>query len=384
MTNVAVIGAGYMGTVHLETLRRVHGVHVKWVIDANDELSAGAAERFSVPRTSTDYREALADTSVEVVHVCTNNSSHFEISREAVRCKKSVLSEKPLALTSQEGLELSQLAQNQGVTTGVDFCYRYYPAVLEMRARIKRGDCGEVRMATGTWFQDWLSQQSDYSWRLEPDESGNSNIASDLGSHWFDLVQFVTGLDVREVQADFATLVPTRLKPKKQVLAFQASDTSDSEEIHVALEDYASVLFRLSNGAPGSFTTSQTCNGRKSETEFQIYGSECSYAWNHSRSNELWIGHRHEPNQVLIENPLLMDSSVHPYSRLPAGHPLGYFDAVLNLFRDFYGAVSRKEIDSKTVDRPTFATAYHELAIVDSLVASQAERKWTRVEVSNE
>jgi predicted dehydrogenase len=249
-----------------------------------------------------------------------------------------------------------------------------------MALRIRRGDAGEVRLATGTWFQDWLSLATDWSWRLDRAESGESNIAADLGSHWFDLVQFATGLRVTEVMADFATLIPKRRKPARQVLAFEKVADVPSTEVRVELEEYAAILFRLSNGAPGSFTTSQAATGRKSDTELQVYGSERSFAWNHKRSNELWIGYRDRPNETLIESPVLQDPATAVYASLPAGHPLGYHDAILGLLKDFYDAVKAGGREGeRPLPRPTFDTGAEEMRILEAVVASRRARTWVKV-----
>lgn len=380
MINAAVIGTGYIGPVHIEALRRISGVTVRGVCDANPELAQRTAENYNIDKVYRDYREALADDLVEVVHICSPNRLHFSMNKEAIERGKHVLSEKPLAMTRAEAEELTELAERRKITTGINFCYRYYPVVLETALRIRRGEAGDVRMATGTWFQDWLSRPTDWSWRLERRESGESNIAADLGSHWFDLVQFATGLQVTEVLADFATLVPVRRKPTRQVLAFEKAQDVSSEEVKVELEEYAAILFRLSNGAPGSFTTSQASNGRKSDTEFQIYGSKSSLAWNHSRSNELWIGYRDKPNETLIESPVLQDPASGAYASLPTGHPLGYHDAVLNLLKDFYEAVkSGREKPGHELPRPTFRTGAEEMRILQAVVRSNRERRWVSV-----
>jgi len=378
MITVGVIGTGYIGPIHLGALSRIEGVKVKAVCDANRSFAESAAKNYNIERSCSDYEDVLKDDDIEVIHNCTPNRHHYSITKEALERGKHVLSEKPLAMKLREAEELVELAVRKGVVTSVHFCYRYYPVVQEMAVRIKRGDLGDVRMVGGSYLQDWLSNPTDYSWRLEKKESGASNITADLGSHWFDLVQFATGLKVTEVLGDFATLIPVRKKPKRQLLAFEQAERVETEDVRVELEDYSSVLFRLSNGAPGSFTTSQTCAGRKSDTEFQIYGSRCSMAWNHKRSTELWIGHREKPNETLIEGPALQDSSTATYATLPGGHPLGYHDAVLNLFRDFYNVV-KKSGETSPVSRPTFETGYEEMKILDAIVQSDKKRRWVKV-----
>ncbi len=377
MIKVGLIGTGYIGPIHLGALVRLGGVKVTRVVDANGELAARAAARFNVEKHGSDYREVIKDPEVDVVHNCTPNKYHHQITREALEAGKHVLSEKPLAMNLPEAEELVNLAEKKGAFTGIDFCYRYYPVVQEMAVRVRRGEAGAVRMVTGSYFQDWLSREIDWSWRLLKAESGESNITADLGSHWFDLVQFVTGLEVKEVMGDLATLIPVRRKPTRQVLAFQKVEEVESEEVKVEVEDYSAVLFHLSNGAPGSFTTSQVCAGRKSDTEFQIYGSRCSFAWNHKDATRMWIGHREKANEELIENPTLQDPATAKYANLPAGHPLGYHDAVYNLFLDYYEAVQSGEAGKS--QRPTFQTGYEEMKILEAVLESHKKRAWVTV-----
>jgi predicted dehydrogenase len=374
---VGLIGAGYIGPIHLGALSRIGGVRVKTVVDVNGELAQRAAAAYNVPNSGTDHREVIDDPQIDVIHNCTPNKYHYGITKEALEAGKQVLSEKPLAMTLKEASDLVELAAKKKAITGIDFCYRYYPVVQETAARVRRGDAGKIRMVAGSYFQDWLSREIDWTWRLLRSESGDSNITADLGSHWFDLIQFVTGLKVHEVIGDLATLVPKRRRPKRQVLAFEKVEEVESEEVEVELEDYSSILFRLSNGAPGSFTTSQICAGRKSDTEFQIYGSECSYAWNHKEATKLWIGYREKANEILIENPTLQDPSTARYANLPAGHPLGYHDAVLNLFKDYYQAVEAGGKGSEL--RPTFETGFEEMKILEAILASHKKRGWVEV-----
>jgi predicted dehydrogenase len=378
MVNIGLIGTGYIGPIHLNALSRLGGVKVKRVADVNVELARKAAVDYNIESSGTDWREVVRDPGIDVIHNCTPNKYHFEINREALNQGKQVFTEKPLCMNLKEADELVNLAEKKRAVTGIGFCYRYYPAVQEMAARVRRGDAGAVRMVSGTYFQDWLSREVDWSWRLLASESGESNITADLGSHWFDLVQFVTGLEVKQVIGDLATLIPVRKRPKRQVLAFEKVDRVETEDVKVELEDYSAVLFRLSGGVPGSFTTSQACAGRKSDTEFQIYGSQASYAWNHKEATVLWIGHREKPNEVLIENATLQDPATARYATLPAGHPQGYHDAMMNMFRDYYDELAGKTV-ARAAPRATFATGRVEMKILAAVLASHREKRWVEV-----
>lgn len=380
MINVGVIGMGYMGPVHLEALSRIEDVRVRAVADINYTHAQKTAQRYNIKKSYQDYKEILKDPEIDVIHNCTPNRFHYIINMEALKNGKQILSEKPLAINVREAEELTDLAEKKGITTGIDFCYRYYPLVQDTAVRIRKGQAGNIRMITGSYLQDWLFFPTDYTWRLESKESGESNITADLGSHWIDLIQFVSGLKVTRVFGDFSTLIPVRKKPSSQVLAFQKAVSSEVVDSDVELEEYSSVLFRLSNGSPGSFTTCQLCAGKKSAIEFQIYGSECSLCWNHDRSNELWIGHREKPNETLIESPTLQDPLSAKYATLPAGHPLGYHDAVLGLFKEFYSAVKNGKGEGSKMQRPSFYTGYKEMQILESIIRSNNKGEWVEVD----
>ena len=380
MINAAVIGTGYIGPLTIEALRRLGNVRIAGVCDANTALAKRIAAKYDIKKVFNCWQEAVEDKSINVVHTCSPNRLHYEMNKAAIQAGKHVLSEKPLAMSVAEAEELAALAGKTGIVTGINFCYRYYPLVLEMASRVLSGRVGKVRMVTGTWFQDWLSGPDDWSWRLERRESGPSNTAADLGSHWFDLAQFITGMKVTEVMADFSTLIPVRNKPQQQVIAFEKAGNTRSRQVKVELEDYAAILFRLSGGAPGSFTTCQVACGRKSDTEIQVYGSDCSLAWDHRYSNRLWVGYRDKPNETLIEGPALQNAVSGSYASLPAGHPLGYHDALLNLLKDFYTDVAAGGRDRKrTLPRPTFNDGVDEMRILEAIVNSVKKRAWAKV-----
>ncbi|HUT62383.1 MAG TPA: Gfo/Idh/MocA family oxidoreductase, partial [Anaerolineae bacterium] len=209
---VGVIGTGYIGQVHLEVLRRIPEVQVTAVMNRTPDGAETAAERFDIPKIYSDAYKLIEDSEIDVIHNCMSNNLHFDINRHAIKTGKDVLSEKPLTMDSSESAELVQLAQKHNTVTGVNFCYRYYPVVQEAAARVWRGDTGEIRAVVGHFLQDWLAFDTDYSWRLDPAVTGKSNVMADLGSHWCDLIQFMTGLSIVEVMAEFHTCIPVRKK----------------------------------------------------------------------------------------------------------------------------------------------------------------------------
>jgi predicted dehydrogenase len=377
---VGLIGTGYIGAVHLEMLRRLGGVEVMAVADPDEDLARRTAERFGIPKVYADAAALIADREIAVVHDCAPNNVHFDINAEAIRAGKEVLSEKPLALDSGESGALVELAERHGTLTAIDFCYRYYPVVQEAAARARRGDLGVVRAFVGHFLQDWLLFETDYSWRLDPAVAGRANVVADLGSHWCDLVQFVTGQKIVEVMAELHTCVPKRLKPLGGVLSFGAGRTGETEEVDITLDDYAALFLKLGNGARGSFTTCQAAAGRKVDIEIQIFGSKESYAWSHVHPNALWIGHREKANEVFYESSSLQEEGTRKYAALPTGHPMGYHDAVYNLFRDFYEAVAAKrEGKPYRATCPDFRTGHEMMRIVDAAVESDRLGRWVKV-----
>ena len=378
---VGLIGTGYIGLVHLEMLRRLGGVEVTAVADPNVGLAKAAAAKFAVPKVYGDADALIADPAIEVVHDCAPNNVHFDINAEAIRSGKELLSEKPLALDSRESADLVALAETHGTLTAVDFCYRYYPVVQEAAARVRSGHLGGVRAFVGHFLQDWLFFETDYSWRLDPKIAGNANVVADLGSHWFDLVQFITGQKIAEVMADLHTCLPKRRRPRGGVLSFGAGSSGESEEVAIKLDDYASVFLKLEDGARGNFTTCQAAAGRKVDIEIQVFGSKESYAWSHVHPNALWIGHREKANEIFYESSQLQADMTRKYATLPTGHPMGYHDAVFNLFRDYYEAVAAKKAGKPCQGTfPDFTTGHEMMCVIDAAVKSNRAGGWVKVE----
>ena len=377
---VGLIGTGYIGMVHLEMLRRLGGVGVVALAGTNGELARQAAAKFGIARIHGTAEALIGDPEVEGVHDCAPNNVHFAINAAAIRAGKEVLSEKPLALNSRESAELLALAEKHGTATAINFCYRYYPVVQEAAARARRGDLGDVRAFVGHFLQDWLFFETDYSWRLDPKVAGRANVVADLGSHWCDLVQFITGQKIVEVMAELHTCLPKRRKPKGGVLSFGAGRAGESEEVAITLDDYAALFLKLSNGARGSFTTCQAAAGRKVDIELQVFGSKESYAWSHVHPNALWIGHREKANEVFYESSIHQAEETRKYATLPTGHPMGYHDAVFNLFRDYYEALARKQAGKPALATcPDFRTGHEMMCVIDAAVESDRSGRWIKV-----
>ena len=374
----AVIGTGFIGPAHVEALRRLGFVEVAAIVDVDKAKAEQKAAALSIPRVYDDYRKMLEDPDITVVHDCAPNQLHFEINTAILEAGKHCISEKPLAVSPQQSRSLMTLAQKKGLVNAVNFNYRFYPLSQQARAMCAAGDVGEIYAVHGSYLQDWLYWETDYSWRLDPKISGASCAVADIGSHWCDLVQFITGRTITAVLGDLQTTHQVRKRPKASLEAFAGKllTPEDYDEVHIDTHDYANVLVHLDNGARGVFTVSQVSAGRKNRLYYEIDGSKCAVSGDLERPNELWVGYRQKANEVLIKDPSLLKEAARPYAHYPGGHPEGYPDGPKNLFRNAYLKIAG---DPGALDFPTFSDGHRAVAIVDAIVASGRNREWTKV-----
>jgi predicted dehydrogenase len=371
----AVIGAGFMGKVHSEAIRRVGHVDIAAVVAANAAEAAAFGQSIGVERTTGDYKEILADPTIEAVHVCTPNALHYPLSKAALEAGKAVLCEKPLAMSAAEAQDMVNLAERTGLPNCVNHNLRYYPVVQHIRRMIETGDLGEVLVVQGTYSQDWLLYDTDYNWRIERAANGPLRVVGDIGSHWMDLVQHLTGLKITALCADLQIVHKTRKKPKRAIETFAGKTLSpeDYEQVTIDTEDFGAVLVHLGDRARGAYTVSQVNAGCKNRFQMEIYGTKCGVQWNQERPDELWIGHRNSPNQVILKDPSLLHSAAASYADLPGGHSEGYDDTHKQVYKRFY----RKVADpSAAVEYPTFADGLHGMRLLEKVIESNEKRGW--------
>jgi len=374
----AVIGSGFIGTVHVEALRRL-GVQVHGLLGSSPERAAARAEQLGVPKGYASLSDLLSDDRVEVVHVTSPNHLHHDQVCEILAAGRHVVCEKPLALTSAESADLVRMAAQSKRVAAVNFNIRFYPVNQHAREMVASGSLGDVRLVTGRYFQDWLLLATDWNWRLEPDRGGALRAVGDIGSHWLDLLTFITGQRVVSVMADLATFITTRHQPSGPVETFSTERAGDTVERAIETEDTATILLRFENGARGSVAVSQLSPGRKNSLQYEIDGSESSAAWDSEQPDQLWIGHRDVPNQILIRNPAMMGPAAAAASALPAGHVEGFADT----FRALFNAIYADVVAGGPSDRPpyaTFADGHDEMLVGDAIAASAREGRWVDVE----
>jgi predicted dehydrogenase len=374
----AVIGTGFIGTVHVEALRRI-GVTVRGVLGSSPERGTERATALGVARAYGSLDEVLSDPGVDVVHVASPNHLHVPQTKAILAAGRHVICEKPLAMTAAESAQLVDLAADSGRVNAVNFNIRFYPLHQHVREVIRAGDLGEVRFATGHYFQDWLLLDTDWNWRLEPDKGGSLRAVGDIGSHWLDLIAFLTGQHIVSVMADMATFIPTRRQPTGPVETFSTARPAETVERPMATEDVASILLRFGNGARGSVSVSQISPGRKNSLQWEIDGSLAAAAWDSETPDHLWLGHRDRPNEVLLRNPALMGPAGRAAAALPGGHVEGFGDTFGALFRAVYADVLA---GAPAADPPyaTFADGHDEMLVGDAVAESARSGRWVDVD----
>jgi predicted dehydrogenase len=375
---VGIIGTGFMGRTHLEALERLGSVDVRAVAGTSLEKARALTERFGVDRAAADYREVVADPAIEAVHICTPNSLHFPIAEAALQAGKHVLSEKPLATSSSEGKRLAGLAKEQKLCNCTCHNLRYYPMVQQMRGMREDGDLGELLVVQGTYSQDWLLYDTDWNWRIESAANGPSRVMADIGSHWCDMAEHVTGERIHSICADLQIFHKTRKRPKHSVETFTGKTLRPEEYDSVPLEteDFGSAIFRIGERGRGAFTASQVSAGRKNRLSIEIYGTKASVAWDQERPDELWIGNRNTSNQIIVKDPALLKPGARAYADYPGGHSEGYDDTFKQVFRRFYESI---ENPGSPVDYPQFADGLRQLVILESERESHAKRGWVEI-----
>jgi predicted dehydrogenase len=380
---MGIVGAGFVGPHHVDAVRRLGFVDIVAVAGSNDESGRRKAALLGARRGYGSYQALVDDPEVQVVHVATPNYLHYDVIRAAIANGKHVVSDKPLATTAADARRLVDALERSGLVGAVTFNYRGNPLVQQARHAVARGEIGRPTFLHGYYLQDWLLHDTDYSWRLDPDQGGASSALGDIGSHWCDLAQHISGASITHVLGDLTTVISRRKKPRGSREAFQTGrGQDDSEVVEIRVEDLASVLLRFDTGAKGTFSVGQVCPGHKNDLVLEICGSRSSLRWRQEHQNELWIGHRERANEVLQKDPSLLDPGVRHYAHLPGGHQEAWADAFFNVMRDIYGHILAGGPAAAT-DSSAFATfqdAYRANCIVEAILQSARDGGvWTAV-----
>jgi predicted dehydrogenase len=376
---VGVAGTGFIGPAHIEALRR-NGIQVLGLAGNTREKAEQKANELGIPQVYGSVDDLLADPDIDVVHLATPNYLHFPHARAALLAGKHVVCEKPLAMNTIESAELVELAKEKNLVNAVNFNIRMYPLVQQARSMVQSGELGDIFILQGSYLQDWLLFPTDWNWRLEPDLGGSVRAVGDIGSHWLDLLTFITGLRVEEVYADFKTFHPVRKKPAQPLETYTGKILTPDEYIDqpIDTEDYATIILHYENNTHGVLTVSQVSSGRKNRLFYEISGSKSSLGWDSEKPNELWVGHRTEPNQLLMKDPSLLSPEAQATASYPGGHNEGFPDTFKQLYAKIYNYILSGDYTKKT-DFPTFADGHYEMILNEAIERSAKEGRWIKV-----
>jgi predicted dehydrogenase len=374
----ALFGTGFVGRVHLEGIRRLGYVQLYAIGEPQIEKANQLAAEFGVEKTDADYRRILEDPAVDAVHICTPNVLHFPMAKDALEAGKHVICEKPLATSIAQAKQLVKIAAEKKLRNCTSHNLRCYPMVQHMRRMREDGDLGEILVVQGGYAQDWLLYDTDWNWRLDSKFNGPSRCLADIGSHWCDMAEHVTGQRITSVCADLQIFHKTRKQPKGPVETFAGKTLrpEDYIETTVDTEDFGAVVFRMGDRTRGAFTASQVSAGRKNRLSIEIFGTKCGVAWSQERPDELWIGNRNTNNQIIIKDPSLLKDKAKSYADLPGGHSEGYDDTFKQIFRRFYTSIAEEAADP---DYPQFVDGLRQLTILQAELDSSEKRAWVDV-----
>lgn len=374
----AIVGTGFMGKVHAENVRRLGHVEIAAVVGSRAETASKFAEAMGIPFATASLDEVLANKDIDAVHICTPNVDHFPMSLAAINAGKAVLCEKPMTMTVDEARQLVAAAKEKNIVNGVQHNLRYYPNVQQIRQMIKAGDLGDILVVQGTYSQDWLLYDTDWNWRLDAKSNGKLRVMGDIGSHWMDMIQHLTGQSITAVCAELSIFHKNRKRPKGSVETFSGKKLSPSEyeSFPIETEDFGMVMLHLGDRTRGSFTVNQMAAGCKNYFYFQIFGTKASVAWNQEQPDTLWIGHRNEPNQIIIKDASLFYPAAAAFADLPGGHSEGYDDSHKQVFKHFYAHLADPSVP---IDYPTFEDGLHGMILLEKVAESAEKRAWVEV-----
>lgn len=374
---VGVCGMGFIGPAHVEALRRVAGVEVVAISTRQTDRGQSVARRYGIPKVYASHEALLDDPSIDAVHICTGNREHVPLARRAIASGKHVVCEKPLATSAAEAEEVARLADDGRGVYAVNYQYRYYPMVQQARALVRAGRLGRLLLIHGRYVQDWLLHPSDYNWRVDPKESGPSRAFADIGSHWCDLVEYVTGERITRLSAVTRTVIPERTVGQSVAFEHAKGGTSGAQRVAVTTEDLALVHFETDRGTVGSLVVSQVSAGHKNDLFFELNGETASLAWSQESPEHLWLGRRDAPSESMTKEAAQLESEVSALAHYPPGHPEGYPDALKNLFELVY---ERVRDPARAVRYPTFWDGLRSLRLVEAVVSSaRAGGTWVSV-----
>jgi predicted dehydrogenase len=369
----AIVGTGLVGTVHRKALLAAGG-SLEGLLGSSPARSRDTAALWGV-RAFPSAEAILADPAVDVIHICTPNALHHRLAKDALQAGKHVICEKPLATTLADATELAQLARAAGRVATVPFVYRYHPVVREARARLRAGELGPLQLIHGSYLQDWLLSPAATNWRVDPEQGGASRAFADIGSHWCDLVEWITGERFESLVAALQTTVGLRPASGRRTFAAVPDEVQAGEwPVPVKTEDVACALLRTASGTLASVSISQVAPGRKNRLWFEIDGARRSLVFDQELPEQLWIGSP-EAMELRVKDPTRGSSEQRRLAVLPAGLGQGYVDCFEAFIGDTYARIHGEDPEGL----PTFADGMRSAQVVDAVLRSAATAAWTSI-----
>jgi predicted dehydrogenase len=378
---MGLVGPGFIAPHHIDAVRRLGDVDIVGIAGSSLESAQRRATELKVPRAFASYQELIDDPAIEVVHNTTPNYLHLPVTLAALQAGKHVVSDKPLAMTPDECALLRDAAEAAGVVNAVTFNYRGNPMVQDARVRIAQRELGDLVYIHGQYLQDWMTDENVYSWRMDTQKGGMSSALADIGSHWCDLAEHMSGLRIVSVLADITTIVGTRYSSGSSAKAFDKTASKDRFPVEIHGEDLATVLLRFEDGTRGCLKVGQVLPGHKNDLRVEINGRCGSLLWKQEQQNEMWLGKFDRPNAILIKDPDLMTSEAAPYAHLPGGHQESWADAFRNVISDIYDQIRGDVAGPPPPTICTFADATRTACIIDAMLRSAADGSvWKQVD----
>lgn len=368
---VGVAGAGFIGAVHSRSAR-LAGATVAGVSASSRESAERAAVRLGAERAYATSEELVEAPDIDVVHICTPNHLHAPLAEAALAAGKHVVCEKPLALDAAEAERLVAAAESAGRVAAVPFVYRFYPTIREARERVAGGTTGPLHLLHGSYLQDWLLRPEDDNWRVDSALGGASRAFADIGSHWCDLVEFVSGHRLTRVSARATTAIPERVDGHGRPAFSAPVDGNGAERRRITTEDAAVMQFETDRGALGTVVISQISAGRKNRLWFELDGATQALAFDQENPETLWVGGRAQ-TQLVRRDPEALSPAAARYSTLPPGHPEGYAECFDRFVEDVYAAIAT---GSAPDGLPQFADGLRAATITDAVLTSAREGAW--------
>ena len=377
--NAAIVGTGFIGQVHARSALLAGG-RIVGVSASTPESAARAAERIGAERAFASSEELVASPDIDVVHVCAPNHLHLPLAEAALAAGKHVVCEKPLALDADGAERLVAAAAAADRVAAVPFVYRYYPTVREARERVRRGDAGPLHLVHGSYLQDWLLRAEDDNWRVDPGLGGASRAFADIGSHWCDLAEFVSGHRITRLSARVTTAIPERVDGGGRPAFTSGDGDGDGARRAVTTEDAAVVQFETDGGALGTAVISQVSAGRKNRLWLEVDGADAALTFDQEQPETLWLGRR-DATTLIHRDAEHLSAPAARLATLPPGHPEGYAQCFDRFVEDVYAAIAG---EAPADGLPVFADGLRAAHITGAVLASAREQRWVEVPVPAE